>query len=188
MRFLPEKERRPAYPGGGHTYVCNTPGFEEEGAPLSSLTWTKRQAYTLAIVAFVLTVVFVLYPEDAFHSSVSGMRLWFDIVLPALLPFFVMAEMLMGLGVIHYIGVLLEPIMRPLFRIPGAGAFAAALGLAAGYPLGAKLAGNLARAKLCTDVEGERLVSLANTADPLFMVGHLSGKSDYSISYTIIPC
>lgn len=138
---------------------------------MNAATWTKRHAYTLAAVAFVLTVVFVLYPEDAFHSSVNGMRLWFDVVLPALLPFFVMAEMLMGLGVIHYIGALLEPIMRPLFRIPGAGAFAAALGLAAGYPLGAKLAGNLARARLCTDAEGERLVSLANTADPLFMVG-----------------
>lgn len=135
------------------------------------MTFSKRQTYIVAAVGLLFTTVFVLYPEDAFHSSVNGLRLWFDIVLPALLPFFVMAEVLMGLGVIHFIGAVLEPLMRPLFRIPGAGAFAAALGLAAGYPLGAKLAGNLARARLCTDAEGERLVSLANTADPLFMVG-----------------
>lgn len=134
-------------------------------------TLSKQRTYAVAAIGLLLTSVVVLYPEDAFRSSVNGLRLWFDIVLPALLPFFVMAEIMMGLGVIHFIGVLLEPLMRPLFRIPGAGAFAAALGLAAGYPLGAKLAGNLARARLCTDVEGERLVSLANTADPLFMVG-----------------
>lgn len=148
------------------------PGVHEEGGSgLESVALSRRTTYTAAIIGLLLTVVLVLYPEDAFRSSVNGLRLWFDIVLPALLPFFVMAEMMMGLGVIHFIGVLLEPLMRPLFRIPGAGAFAAALGLAAGYPLGAKLAGNLARARLCTDVEGERLVSLANTADPLFMVG-----------------
>lgn len=135
------------------------------------MKFSKRHTYVIAAVSLLLTIVFVLYPEDAFHSSVAGLRLWFDIVFPALLPFFVMAEILMGLGVIHFIGALLEPLMRPLFRIPGAGAFAAALGLAAGYPLGAKLAGNLARAELCTDAEGERLVSFANTADPLFMVG-----------------
>lgn len=153
------------------TYGTTDP--TEEGSHLDKTAFTKKNTYTVATIGLVLTIVFILYPEDAFHSSVNGLRLWFDIVLPALLPFFVMAEVLMGLGVIHFIGALLEPVMRPLFRIPGSGAFAAALGLAAGYPLGAKLAGNLVRARLCTDVEGERLVSLANTADPLFMVGNL---------------
>src|SRR5690606_19570012 len=74
-------------------------------------------------------------------------------------------------SVVHFIGVLLEPFMRPLFRMPGAGAFAVAIGLAAGYPLGAKVAGDLTRARLATGVEGERLVAFANTADPLFLVG-----------------
>ncbi len=77
----------------------------------------------------------------------------------------------MGLGVVHFIGVLLEPLMRPLFRIPGTGAFAVAMGLASGYPIGAKITGQLRREGLCTGPEGERLIALANTADPLFMVG-----------------
>lgn len=132
---------------------------------------SRRNTYVTALIGFLLTAVIILYPEDAFESSIDGFRLWMDIIFPTLLPFFVMAEMMMGLGIIHFVGVLLEPFMRPLFRIPGAGAFAAAIGLAAGYPLGAKLAGNLARARLCTGVEGERLVSFANTADPLFLVG-----------------
>ena len=82
-----------------------------------------------------------------------------------------MSEILMGLGVVHFIGVLLEPLMRPLFRIPGTGAFAVAMGLASGYPIGAKITGQLRREGLCTGPEGERLIALANTADPLFMVG-----------------
>ena len=131
----------------------------------------RRRTYVTALIGVVLTTAVILFPEDAFKSSVSGLRLWFDIVLPALLPFFVLAEIMMGLGVIHFIGVLLEPFMRPLFRIPGAGAFAVAIGLAAGYPLGAKVAGDLTRARLATGVEGERLVAFANTADPLFLVG-----------------
>ncbi len=132
------------------------------------------RTYVTALIGVVLTTAVILFPEDAFKSSVSGLRLWFDIVLPALLPFFVLAEIMMGLGVIHFIGVLLEPLMRPLFRIPGAGAFAVAIGLAAGYPLGAKVAGDLTRARLATGVEGERLVAFANTADPLFLVGAVS--------------
>jgi nucleoside recognition membrane protein YjiH len=45
------------------------------------------------------------------------------------------------------------------------------MGLASGYPIGAKITGNLRREKLCTQVEGERLIAFCNTADPLFVIG-----------------
>ncbi len=61
-----------------------------------------------------------------------------------------MADLLMGLGVVHFVGSLLEPIMKPLFKIPGVGGFAVAMGLAGGYPLGAKITGELERAQLIT--------------------------------------
>lgn len=125
----------------------------------------------MGFAALFLTLTVVRYPDHAFEASLAGLRLWFDIVLPALLPFFVLSEVLMGLGVIRAMGVLLEPLMRPLFRIPGTGAFPLAMGLVSGYPLGAKIAGRLRRDNLCTREEGERLVAFANTADPLFMMG-----------------
>ncbi len=128
-------------------------------------------AYLSAAIALVLTVSIIRYPKDAFDASVYGLKLWLEIVLPALLPFFAMADIMMGLGVVHFIGVLLEPIMKTVFKIPGVGAFAVAMGLASGYPIGAKITGRLRRQNLCTQVEAERLVSFANTADPLYMIG-----------------
>ncbi len=76
-----------------------------------------------------------------------------------------------GLGVVHFMGVLLEPFMRPLFNVPGAGSFVLAMGLASGYPIGAVLTAKLRKQNLCTQTEAERLVSFTNTADPLFMIG-----------------
>lgn len=125
----------------------------------------------VALFFSVVTIVIIAYPDVAFHASLDGLRLWFEIVLPALLPFFIMADLLMGLGIVHFIGSLLEPIMRPLFKIPGIGGFALAMGLAGGYPLGAKITGQLERENLISTVEAERLVSFANTADPLFIIG-----------------
>ena len=143
-----------------------------EGATLPSKPIPSRwHIYLSAAATVLLTITIVRYPQVAFTASVEGLKIWFDIVLPALLPFFAMSEILMGLGVVHFIGVLLEPFMRPLFRIPGVGAFAVAMGLASGYPIGAKISGQLQRDRLCTGPEGERLIALANTADPLFMVG-----------------
>lgn len=128
-------------------------------------------AYFYALVAITLTVSMVLFPEEAFSAAVKGLDVWWNIVFPALLPFFVGSEILMGLGVVHMMGVLLEPLMRPVFNVPGEGSFVMAMGLASGFPIGAILTTRLRRENLCSKVEGERLMSFTNTADPLFMFG-----------------
>lgn len=127
--------------------------------------------YVLAGIAVALTVSMVFYPEDAFAAAVKGLDVWWNIVFPALLPFFIGSELLMGLGVVHFMGVLLEPLMRPIFNVPGVGSFVMAMGLASGFPIGSILTSRLRREEMCSKVEGERLMSFTNTADPLFMFG-----------------
>ncbi len=131
----------------------------------------KTSAYLLALLAALFTIAVVLYPEQAYEASLEGLKLWWDIVFPALLPFFIISEILMGLGVVHFMGALLEPLMQPVFRVPGVGGFVMAIGLASGYPLGAKIATRLREQNLCTRNQAERLICFTNTADPLFMVG-----------------
>jgi sporulation integral membrane protein YlbJ len=135
------------------------------------LTKHRRSTYFTAFMAICLTCAIVANPEESFQASLEGLKIWWEIVLPALLPFFIASELLMGLGVVHFMGALLEPVMKPVFRVPGVGAFAMAMGLASGYPIGAKITGNLRRDNLCSQIEAERLVSICNTADPLFMIG-----------------
>ncbi|MGE5576002.1 MAG: sporulation integral membrane protein YlbJ [Syntrophothermus sp.] len=135
------------------------------------LNQRRRSAYLVALAGTILTVSIVVYPQEAFSASTHGLRLWWEIVFPALLPFFIATEILMGLGVVHFTGVLLEPLMQPIFRVPGVGGFAVAMGLASGYPIGAKITASLRRDNLCSRLEAERLVSFSNMADPAFMLG-----------------
>lgn len=127
--------------------------------------------YCMAFATVFITVAMVQYPKDAFDSAVLGLNLWWNVVFPALLPFFILSEILMGLGVVHFIGVLLEPLMRPVFNVPGVGAFALSMGLASGYPMDAVITSKFRKNQLCSAVEAERLLSFTNTADPLFMFG-----------------
>lgn len=132
---------------------------------------TLVSTYLLALVAGLFTLATVIFPEVAFQSAREGLRLWWEIVFPALLPFFILSHILMGVGVVHWMGVLLEPFMRPVFRVPGTGSFVMAMGLASGYPIGALLTGRLRAQQLVSQIEGERLMAFTNTADPLFMAG-----------------
>ncbi len=131
----------------------------------------RRVTYTVSLLAALLTITMVIYSEVAFRAAVQGLKVWWEVVFPALLPFFIGAQILMGLGVVHFMGVLLEPLMRPVFNVPGSGSFVMAMGLASGYPIGSVLTAKLRRQGLCTKTEAERLMSFTNTADPLFMSG-----------------
>lgn len=125
----------------------------------------------MALGALIVTLCLVIYPKDGLQAAEEGLKIFWEIVLPSLLPFFVLSEILLGLGAVHFLGVLLEPLMRPFFNVPGVGAFALSMGLAAGYPMDAVITAKFRRSKLCTRVEGERLLAFTNTADPLFMFG-----------------
>lgn len=68
----------------------------------------------------------------------------------------------------------MEPLMRPLFRVPGTGGFVWAMGLASGYPAGAKLTARLWKDKRITTIEAERLVAFTNSSNPLFLFGAIA--------------
>ncbi|RKD24160.1 sporulation integral membrane protein YlbJ [Ammoniphilus oxalaticus] len=133
----------------------------------------KPYIQTLLFAALSVLLVFCMirFPQDSFHAALRGLKIWWDVVFPALLPFMILSEIMMGFGVVHFIGVLLEPLMRPLFKVPGTGGFVMAMGFSSGYPVGPKLATQLRQQKLVTRAEGERLVCFTSTTDPLFIFG-----------------
>lgn len=124
-----------------------------------------------AVAVTLVTASLIRYSAEAFSAAASGLKLFLEVVLPSLLPFFVLSELMLGLGVVHFLGVLFEPLMRPLFNVPGEGAFVLSMGLAAGYPMDVVITGKFRRMGVCTRVEGERLLAFTNTADPLFIFG-----------------
>lgn len=132
---------------------------------------SRKSTILLALMAVVFTLALVMFPKQGFEAGMSGLKVFWDIVFPSLLPFFILAEILLGLGVVRGFGVLLEPLMRPLFSVPGVGAFALSMGLAAGYPMDAVITARFRETNQCTQIEGERLLAFTNTADPLFMFG-----------------
>lgn len=131
----------------------------------------RGTALAWATAATVVALLLVFYPEVAFKAALRGLEVWWFVVFPALLPFFIAGQVLMALGVVHFLGVLLERLMRPLFNVPGVGGFVVAMGLASGYPIGAVLTSRLRREGQINTAEAERLIGFCNTADPLFMAG-----------------
>lgn len=67
--------------------------------------------------------------------------------------------------------MLLNPIMRPIFNVPGCGAYAMLMGIISGYPIGAKIVTNFRENGMCSKEECERLLAFTNNSGPLFIIG-----------------
>jgi len=134
----------------------------------------KWKTLLLSSIIICLCIALLRYPQHSFEAAVRGLHMWWDVVFPSLLPFFIVSEILIGFGVVHFLGVLLEPFMRPLFKVPGIGGFVWAMGMASGYPAGAKLTARLRQQQQLSAIEAERLVSFTNSSNPLFIFGAIS--------------
>lgn len=125
----------------------------------------------LSILFCIFTVCLVLFSKTNLAAAKSGLVLWATSVVPSLFPFFVANEMLVYTNVVSILGKWLNPIMRPLFGVPGEAAFAFIMGLISGYPVGAKIVSNFIEQGICTKNEAERMLAFTNNSGPLFIIG-----------------
>ncbi|WP_114297504.1 sporulation integral membrane protein YlbJ [Anaerobacterium chartisolvens] len=116
----------------------------------------------------------IIFSDTAVKSASKGIELWLNIVFPSLFPFFVGSELLNKTGLVKTAGTLLEPVMRPIFNVPGCGSFPFAMGITSGYPIGAKITADMRGQELITKTEAERLLAFTNNSGPLFIMGAVS--------------
>ena len=127
---------------------------------------SKYSRFLFTSLVLVITLFMLINPRETVASAAFGFKLWYTAVLPALFPFFVVAELLVGLGFLHYLGVWLEPLMRPLFNLPGSSSLVVVMGFTSGFPVGALLTRELYERRMLNADEAERLVSFTNNCSP----------------------
>lgn len=135
----------------------------------------------IPICICIFTIFLVLFSSNNLTAAKNGLTLWALSVVPSLLPFFIATELLSYTNIVSFLGKVLNKFMRPLFNVPGEGAFALIMGIISGYPVGAKIVSNFKKNGICTDEECERLLAFTNNSGPLFIIGTV-GVSLFSSS------
>jgi len=125
----------------------------------------------ITILILTFNIFLLIFPRIVLAAARDGLLLWFNNVLPSLLPFMIATNMLILLGFVNYAGKVLAPVMRFLFKLPGAAGFGLVTGLTSGYPMGAKTVADLKRSGQISTREAQHLLAFCNNAGPLFILG-----------------
>lgn len=127
----------------------------------------------LCTLLFFVFVYLLRFPEDAFQASASGVTLWFFHVLPSLLPFMILSDFFIHIGLASVLLQKTKGIFRFLFGLSMYGSYAFLLGLFCGYPMGAKLTADLFAEGKITKSEAQYLLTICNNPGPMFVSSYL---------------
>lgn len=127
--------------------------------------------YIIWIFTGALAAMITLNPHISLTAAREALLLCGNVLIPSLLPFFICANILILTGAAVFFGRYLGFLMRPLFRVGGAGALALITGMISGYPSGAAVTCKLYEAGAIDRDEAHRLLAFVNNSGPLFIMG-----------------
>ncbi len=128
-----------------------------------------RLAIALAVGVFAAALI--LRSEEAASAGREALALCGRVLVPSLLPFFILSSLCLELGFAAGLERGAEALMRRFFALPGCCAAPLILGLVGGYPVGARSASQLYARGDCTKDEAHRLLRFCNNSGPAFIFG-----------------
>ncbi|WP_125153772.1 sporulation integral membrane protein YlbJ [Clostridium rectalis] len=148
----------------------------------------KNKYLIITFICSLIILNFVFNPSICINGSISGATLFFNKVFPALFPFLIICNMMLYFnGVYIYSKIFGKTLCRPL-GIPIECSFVIIISMLCGYPLGAKYSCDLYENKIIDYNTCERLLNIASSASPLFIIATIGTSMFQStlIGYIIL--
>ena len=123
-----------------------------------------------SLIIFVMMLI-ISNPELFSKSTINGLKLFFYSVLPGLFPFMFLTKLLTELGTIFKITKKLSPLSHKLFGTPGVSFYCFFMSILSGYPIGAKIIGDLFSKELISESDAKRMSIFCTTSGPIFIIG-----------------
>ncbi len=131
----------------------------------------KKLPLLFSIITFM--ILLLCNPNLASSSAITGINLIIYSVIPALLPYVLITNYLIYSNLYEYICSFFQPIIGKLFGISKYGSFVIVLGLLCGYPMGAKLLGELVISNKISKQEGCFLITFCNNCSISFILNYI---------------
>jgi hypothetical protein len=122
-----------------------------------------KKFLTLLLLLFLL----LIFHETAITGAQNGLLLWYQTLIPSLLPFILITNALSETGAY-------QAVSRH-FKNSSTGyeIMAIVLGSLCGYPIGAKIINDFILNEYITPAKGNKILAFASQASPMFLMGYV---------------
>ncbi len=119
------------------------------------------------LICIIIIIYFLFSPADALDASKTGLLLWFEQILPTLLPFSIISNLLICSNLFSAI--------RRKFSLPFSPekAFTILCGFLFGFPIGSKLTADFYKQGALCESDARILCCFTNNLSPVFISGYV---------------
>lgn len=118
----------------------------------------------------MLTLLLLSFPKESLSYSFTGLQLWFNKMIPTLLPFMILSGIMIRLNLTESFVRVLSPVLTPVLSISLNGIYAVVIGFLCGFPMGAKVIADLLFHNKISKKEAEFLLSFCNNIGPIYFI------------------
>ena len=131
--------------------------------------------YSIYKKIIVISIFFLIlfFPEISIKGSKDGLLLWYNTIIPTLLPFIILSNTMILVDAIEYFTFLFYPIYKIIPRLLDCFASLIFIGLFCGYPMGAKMIDDFIAQRKLSRSQGLFLLCICNNASPMFLIGYV---------------
>ena len=123
------------------------------------------------IFAFSIFCIIILHPSRYLSSVSQGIMLWATIILPGLVPFVFISNIMSKMQSTFSVCSPLAFVTNKCFKSPKCTGYIYFMSILSGYPLGAKLVEEFYDQGLLSYNDAKTAISYCSTSGPIFMIG-----------------
>lgn len=131
-----------------------------------------KKTYLILVLIFILCFM-LIQPVQGMEGVRNGLLLWYERVLPALLPFSIISYILVASNNLYFFSHILYPFIKKLIPVSSEGVYPILAGFLFGFPLGSKVVSQLFYRKKLSKEEASILLSMCNNISPVFITGYM---------------
>lgn len=143
------------------------------------------------LLALYLTFLLLRYPARSLDYAYTGLILWFRKMIPTLFPFMILSGIMVRMNLTEGFARFFHPLFHKIWGTSLNGSYVILMGMLCGFPMGARVVGELCQAGKLSEKEGAYLLSFCNNIGPIYFLSFvmstlsLSGYIPFLIMYGV---
>ena len=101
---------------------------------------------------------------------IDACNIWLYNLVPSILPFYIISDLLINYGFIDILKVILEKPFNKIFKLNGNSIFVIIFSMLTGFPSGAKYISDLLKENLISLEEANKIIKFCHFSNPLFII------------------
>ena len=133
----------------------------------------KRKYQELLAVLIILFIYLGIFinPKLIIESGITSINIFKTRLFPSIFPFFVLASLLLNLGLADKISKKIDFLIKRVFHIEGISSFIVVISIISGFPSGSKYISDCYKKGLISKKTANYLLTFTHFGNPLFILG-----------------